>query len=332
MLIAIALSFAVAGAAEAAPADLPTHPYPLEIAGEGRTLRLLDPEGQVIPTPDALVLVGLPEAAETYRKAERTRERAANWIWIGSAALGVGSVLLVPSSVQDGGARLAAANLLVVPAVVGSGFLVRYVNPRARLGAWTDRETLESAVAAHAGGAGAESAVLTRVAVYETNQLFVNFDGRVVDAARRPVRMKELVERIDDPKIAAEYRRTRRIEKRAFNTSIAVGSGLTVLGGAVGIIGFINRAFGGDGGIVAVGSGMLVLGVGGVGTGIVGAVVSTHRHEDPYHWFDEPTLRARLDAYERTLREDLALPEARRWNVDVHPLIGPGVVGVTGTF
>jgi hypothetical protein len=39
-----------------------------------------------------------------------------------------------------------------------------------------------------------------------------------------------------------------------------------------------------------------------------------------------------LDDYEADLRRDLGLPTPGAWRLQVQPLVGPGVVGLAGTF
>jgi hypothetical protein len=227
------------------------------------------------------------------------------------------------------------ATSLLLPASVGAGFAVRFVNPKRHAGAWTDAETLAAAVQAHNDTRGDEVStevlVEQRQAVYAERQLFLDFDGRVVDADRHAVPMKTLALQFGDQDTLDAYTRRRTIDKSIWITTTAAGGGLALVGGFGVLIGGLIVLTGGDPDVFQASGLVLLAGLGGVGTGVGGLFVSRAIHNDPSYWYDEPTLRSRLDRYDEDLRRELLIPSTA-WRIQVQPILGPGVVGLAGTF
>jgi hypothetical protein len=332
LLLSLALSANAAGLPDADRVAA-RYPYTLTVSGEGSKLRILDDSSREIPTVDALVLVGEGSAAQTYLAAQRARKIGAIACWAGAGVVAIGITAFEETS--DNTDLASTALLLAVPAVVGTGFAVKFINPRKHLGAWVDEEQVTDFVAAHNAAlhdvARSPEVAARRAAIYQDRQILVDFDGRVVDADRRPIKMKELATLLDDHAGLDVYQHARRTDKLIWLTTTGVGAATTAVGAGLVLVGIVDLAFNGDSDILDAGALVTVVGLGGVGAGVAGTVISKARHDDPTFWYDESSLRARLEAYDRDLRRDLGVPGGGA-HLEVHPLVGPGVVGLTGTF
>jgi hypothetical protein len=309
------------------------YPTALMVDGAGTHLRLLDAEGHEVPTDDALLLVGALDAADAYARERQDRKNNSTLLWITGGALATTAVLL--GGISDGGDAQSlpvTVTLLAAPVAIGSGLFVRFADPKRHLGAWVSADPVEDAVAAHNREVEQHTPMNAeaRAAAVADRRIYIDFDGRVVDADRHPVRMNALMQRIDDERTERAWRRQRHRDKATWAATIGVGGGLLGLGAGVSTIGVFMELLGADSHLPEAGAVVMGIGAGGLGVGLTGMFTSKARHDDPGFWYDEPTLREEIDGYTRDLERTYGVRAGAR--VELHPVIGPGAIGVAGTF
>lgn len=308
-------------------ADVPTldevradYPYALRMEGEGTDLRLVDVRGNVVPTGDALVLVGRPEDAERWKAAKTTRNLTSIGLWVTGGLLLAGTSAITDDMDDSAAPGVVAA---LGAATVGSGFVVRFVVPKKHLGAWVDQETVATALAATPMAMAPESAVT----LYERQRIELGEDGVLYDARGRKVKMATLAKLLDLGPVEEEYRTVRKTDKAVWISVTAASGGLFVGGGAASFVGFFIAVLGGPPDLLQAGLASMGLGVVGAGAGVTGLVVSRAVHENPAYWYDTGGLNSLSNQRDRDLRQQLGLPTVR-----IQPVISPNWVGLAGTF
>lgn len=339
----VLLSAAVAHADELPlPNPAPPLPYRVDVAGSGRSLNLIDPRGHRVDLEDALVLVGKADQIDALHTERLTRNLGSIACWV------VGGSMVVAPTVASGyvtesiPADTQLALMAGGAALVGGGFLVRFVARKNDLGDWVDTTTIASAVAAHnaqligppAPEAGA--APLVTVAPPTEWVLHIEPDGRIRDYRNRVVNVPELAKALRDEGLAEEYAAGRRMDKAIYFTTLGVG-GVVVVGslGAL-FYGFLDYAFlDMDRGerIMLTSLGTGTLGALAVGGGVTGLVVSKKMRSDPRNWFDAMTIEEKVNAYNAGLNSTAApLPATQPVLFEIHPVVSPTMIGLTGTF
>lgn len=320
--------FVAAALAQEVPAFDPiTLPYVPGLRGDGLQMRLVEPSGKTIRTDTALTLLGRPEDAERWRTIRRNRLIGAIGLWSATGVAYVGGAVTAQFDPEAGILIMAT-----MPVTAVAGVVVFTVNPKKQLGGWVDREPVEAWIATQHAPLRTGKGLAEAKALYEKGQLFIDYDGVLVDSKRRVVHMNRLMRLVDDPDTEVRYRAIRQKDKAIWITSMAAGGAFTLVGAGASLTTLLVWTFGGDPGVAPyIGIGGLGLGLAGVGIGTVGYFNAKDLHEDPFYYYDEATLRGELDAHDAELRRQLGLP-AEGARLELHPIVGPGVVGVAGRF
>jgi hypothetical protein len=142
--------------------------------------------------------------------------------------------------------------------------------------------------------------------------------------------MKALMQLLDDPKTFRAWRRQRRIDKAVWISTVCVSGAITGIGGLATIVGLADYGYDGNTSAIEAGAYPLVLGAAATGAGVTGLVLSKRHHDDPRTWYDEPSLRSAIDGYDQRLPPEAGVSPGA-W-LEIHPVIGPGMIGVAGTF
>jgi hypothetical protein len=324
------VAFARSSTALAAGPDCetkPALPYVPGLRGDGPSLRLVDYTGRTIRTDTALTLMGRPELAEEWRTQKRTRLIGAIALW---SAAGTAYVASAGLTAVDETASI--ATFAAVPILAATGTVVFVVNPKKQLGGWVSRDEAEDWIATLEPRVHTAADVKKAEELFAKERLYIDYDGTLVDAERNPIKMNKLMRLVDDPETYTAWKARRRTDNIIWITTTAVGGGATLAGATVTMVGLIYMfASGYTNSLVAIGLGAVGLGVAGVGIGMVGMFTAKDMHDDPTYYYDEATLRGVLDTNDADLRKRLGLPTSTG-QLEIMPIVGPGVLGLAGTF
>ena len=171
----------------------------------------------------------------------------------------------------------------------------------------------------------------TADAVVVSDTLVVDLDGRVRDGHAIPLHAQEVTRALGDDDMEATWRGIRRRDRAIWVPVIVVGAAGTGVG-ALGLIAgvgdfvFVDLWDGGgtgrSGTEFEIGAVAAAIGGAGLGTGIVGLKVAARKHDDPLYYYDESYLRERFGS----------LAESDPPRLQAHVVVGPGWLGVSGTF
>ncbi len=135
--------------------------------------------------------------------------------------------------------------------------------------------------------------------------------------------MAEFAERLGDFEVVRAHRNARVIDAVTWVPTTVTGGVLLAGGGFYSLVSGFNGTADSD---LAAGGTVMALGGIGLATGLVGMVRSHHLHEDTSRWYDTDTMEPKV-------REQNDQPDpSRPTGLYVTPVIGPGVIGVAGTF
>lgn len=326
------------------PADTPAVSSAVTVEGVGRGIDLRDATGQIVRLEDALVLVGRGDQVDAVRDERLIRGATSLSCWVVGGAMMVAPALSQSFTGRSLDTTASVGVSLGGAALVGGGFVARFAGRRNHLGDWADEAQIVAAVRTHnalfvgppapAIEPGQPPTVL--VPAPPALALRVDEDGQLRDARNRVVDVPTLAKLFHDDELAAEYAAGRRMDKALYITAIAVGGGVVIVGVGGFLYGFGVWAFDDEdrgasvmlaslGGGVA--GGLLAAG-GGVGLG-----VSKNMRSDPRNWYDTLQLQQMVEAYNAGQTSTTApLPATQPIRFEVVPLVGPGMVGVAGTF
>ena len=155
--------------------------------------------------------------------------------------------------------------------------------------------------------------------------LTIEGDGRVRDRDGRSLSVSELALQLGDVDLAHAYRDTRSGDLGTWVPTMVAGGALLGGGGLYTLYTALYGYYGTQGSDLVAGVTVTALGGIGLATGIVGTVRSGRIHGDIYHWYNPAAL-------ERKVREYNDGPAPGPTGFYVTPVIGPGTVGLAGTF
>jgi hypothetical protein len=324
----------------------------LELAGEGRRLRLVDATGDALSTEQALRALGRDDLAEQARRHRNLVRGGSIALWSGGGLLllagnnvnsvetpnlvGSDSALNVPG-LAIMGAGLAAA---------GGGFALYFADPKKPLSAWMDPMEIETILAEQASApvTGAPPLPGDRMAPYRPageGSLWIDGDG-VLRMGSRRVNIESAVRLFNDDAMADRYRETRERDKALWIPITAVGGAMAVGGSTSALVGLVLLIGGGmgldddmatRGALLFFGGGLAAtLGAGGVAAGTTGLIVTAVKHNRAEFYYTPEELRTKVGEYNNNAPLPpgvMPLPEAK---LQVMPMLGLGIVGIQGTF
>lgn len=330
-MLPLLVALAVAGEVPTLDAVRARYPEMPGLTVAGADLTLYDPQGQPLSTIDGLVLVGLPDRAEAFADRQTKRRRAAVGLWVGGGAMALAASRMADQRGEDD--LRAQATLAAGVATVGGGFAVRFLDPRDELGAWATEPEVRAGLAALVPPEGASPELAAQAAQVGAQRLRVDEDGVLRDAEGRELSMRALANRLELGEVEAEYRHRRAVDRVVWFSTIGVGGGVALGSSFVFLFSTIFVATG-DPDIERIwlrsGAGILG-GVATAGIGTTGLLVSRARHEDPSFWLDPAELKGAVEANEAVIQGTRGMPEPTG-RIQVQPVIGPGTIGVAGTF
>lgn len=326
------------------PSTAPALPYRVEVVGTGKSVNLIDPRGNRVDLEDALVLVGKADQIDAVHSERLTRTLGSVACWVVGGGMLVGSTFVATYTGESLPADTQLATMAGGAALVGGGFIVRFVGRKNDLGDWVDTGTVTSAVAAHnalfvgppAPAAEPGQPPVATVPPPTEWVLRVDEDGRVRDYRNRVVNVPELAKALRDQDLAQEYASGRRMDKAIYFTTLGVGGAVVVVSMGAFVVGFFDWAFidetrGESLMLTSLGTG--ALGGLAVGGGVTGLVVSKKMRSDTRNWFDSLTIQQKVDAYNAGLGGSATpLPATQPVLFELHPIVSPTMIGLTGTF
>lgn len=308
--------------------ELPPLVYRPEVAGEGRGLHLVDLSGQELPTDQALQMLGMTEEAAQWTQRTRVRRGVAAALY-GSGGLVLVGLPLLEGTVGTGG--VASLTPIIALSLVCSGWVVHHGRLDAHLGGWIREQPLRMRLAAQSQVSDPSDPKLQadRLLLLAEEMYTINDRGVLVQSFEEVVDLEELLRVRPDPEVEAAYRRSRRWDKVLWIPIMALGSGASAVGLgllAITILPDVQETPE----MVIGGLGVVSGGLGVVGIGVTGMVISGKIHNSPSHWYSAEELEEIRGEREYELRYRLQLPS--RSMLEVYPVIGPGMVGFTGVF
>lgn len=332
----LALCLVLQGAAQSTPLNL-------QVVGEGRTIRLVDPGGGALNTEEALQILGRDDLAMQYHRHRGLMRGTAIALW------SAGGVLFLAGGSLDSTAPFTAREPLSLGAMgvglaaVGGGFAVFYADPKRPLGAWMDPMEVELALAQRQQNLPqllAQQDAFSTTA-RDAGMLWVDQDG-ILRQGNRRLSADAAARLFHDEVTLEEYRRTRSQDKVLWGTTLGVGGAATA-GGFVaivtGVLVSITGSIGNDSSVersglllISGGAVAITLGSGGIAAGTTGLIVTTIKHNRPSHYYSPEELQEKVNSYNQNgplPPGTMPLPEA---TFRVMPLLGPGIIGVQGVF
>lgn len=326
----------------ATAAELPTetelqerYPGKLSLVAERWKADLLTVDARQVPLVDALAILGREDDARKAQSARRLRN-GVSWAMWGSA---LGALALTTTVSDDGSASDATVGGLLLGGLVlaGGGTAVRLAQPRRHVGAWMDPADLREAVASHNAAvqeatvaAAAEGKAAPR-ATADLGPLHLDA-GRVTRADGRRVDMASFAASIDDTAALTAYWERRRASKVKWAVIGGTSGGVAAVGAGVTLVSIADYFLRTDGtaeatdtiAFIGVGGAATALGMVGAGVGIGGGIISRSWQKDPRYWYEDDELEQHVGGSAADVRGAPLL--------HVQPVVGPGVLGLAGTF
>lgn len=284
-------------------------PYAMDVDPRGHLL-VYDAHEQLLSTPEVLDLIHRPEDARRYRLSRGLRTAGAIGLWTAGGVVGVFSVL------QGDSNGIAAAGVLEV-----GGVALVYAPQKNQLLYWVDEHTLYQALEAY-GPRPAEDPASHPPLASSSHAWHLDEDGHLVTADDRLVSVPEIAQALGESQTEGAYHSWLREQQLTWGVLLTGGFGVTIGGLLVNTLAEAETTRRAGMATVPVGAAM---GVGGaVGLGLVMRPGVVRR------WFTPEQIQQAISEHNAM---GLGLPPASTapsWTVQ--PMVGPGYVGVQGTF
>lgn len=313
-------TWTLAAALAAAPTvDSVDHapPYMMSVNKRGH-LVVLDSMNEELEPQEALTVAGLHEAAEAYSKERRRRKGGAMVLWIGGGALsfaGTADLLL------DGQPAMLIGGL----AVHVAGYPLLYSSPDEHLEGWVDERTLARRLDARTPHEDIDKAADEddRQGTTRTISPWVlNERGLVETSDGRKVGVVDLARAVGDERAEDQYVAWRRTQRQTWGGMMIGGGVVTVAGLAVAGLEINEETTNASLATSAVGAAMTA-------GGFVGLEMA-NRPAHARRWLSPEQIEQAIQRHNSGEISEAPDAGTARWSLQ--PIVGPGYLGLSGTF